>query len=140
MSIWNDRIKFSRPSVSSEGISPLRTAVDALLNYVRPEKQRALRRYLGRVNYYHRFIPHCAAKPTPLNTLLTAANKEQTRSSLKSNFNLCWTECTNLAFIESKQMLPSKHEALAHCSAKVGPSSTTLAQRQLNNGPTPRVF
>ena len=36
------------------------------------------------VNYYHRFIPHCAAKLTPLNNLLTAANEGHTRLSTKS--------------------------------------------------------
>ena len=91
--------------VCSEDISPLPTAVDAIIHFVKPEKQRALRRYLGMVNYYHRFIPHCAAKLTPLNTLLTAANEGQTRLSPKSNFDLDWTESANLVFIESKQML-----------------------------------
>ena len=90
--------------VCSEGISPLPSAVDAIVNFVRPEKQRALRRYLGMVNYYHRFIPHCGDKLTPLNTLLTAANEGHTRLSLKSNFDLKWNESADLAFIESKQI------------------------------------
>ena len=34
---------------------------------------------------------------------------------------------------------PSKHEALAQCWADAGPSSTTLAHRQPNIGPMPRV-
>ena len=50
--------------ICPEGISPLPTAVDAIVNFVKPEKQRAIRRYLGMVNYYHRFIPHCAEKLT----------------------------------------------------------------------------
>ena len=57
------------------------------------------------VNYYHRFSPHCAAKLTRLNTLLTAANEGQTGLSPKSNFDLRWTESANLAFIKSKQIL-----------------------------------
>ena len=36
--------------VCPEGISPLPTAVDAIVNFVKPEKQRALRRYLGMIN------------------------------------------------------------------------------------------
>ena len=88
-----------------EGISPLPTAVDAIVNFVKPEKQRALRRYLGMVNYYHRFIPHCAEKLTPLNNLLTAANEGQHRLSPKSNFELHWTENANVAFTRSKQIL-----------------------------------
>ena len=76
-----------------------------IVNFVRPEKQRALRRYLGMMNCYHRFIPHCADKLTPLNQLLTAANKGHTRLSPKSNFDLKWNKSADLAFIESKQIL-----------------------------------
>ena len=89
----------------AEGISPLPSAVDAIVNFVKPEKQRALRRYLGMVNYYHRFIPQCAAKLTPLNNLLTAADDGHTRLSPKSNFELKWDENAESAFSESKQIL-----------------------------------
>ena len=57
------------------------------------------------VNYYHRFIPHCAAKFTPLNNLLTEANEGHTRLSLKSNFELKWNEGADSTFMESKQIL-----------------------------------
>ena len=57
------------------------------------------------VNYYHRFIPHYAAKLTPLNNLLTAANEGHTRLSPKSKFDLKWNESADLEFIESKQIL-----------------------------------
>ena len=57
---------------------PLPTAVDVIVNFVKPEKQRALRRYLGMVNYYHRFILHFAAKLTLLNTLLADSSQRRT--------------------------------------------------------------
>ena len=60
-------LSFLGHHVSAAGSSPLASAVDAIVNFVRPEKQRALRRYLGMINYYHRFIPNCANKLTPLN-------------------------------------------------------------------------
>ena len=44
------------------------------------------------VNYYHRFIPQCAAKLTPLNNSLTAANEGHTRLSPKSNFVVKWDQ------------------------------------------------
>ena len=44
------------------------------------------------INYYHRFIPHCVDKLTPLNQLLTAAKEGHTRLSPKSNSNLKWNE------------------------------------------------
>ena len=90
---------------SAVGISPLAGAVDAIVNFVRSEKQRAIRRYLRMINYYHRFIPNCADKLTPLNQLLTAANEGHTRLSPKSNFDLKWNESANSAFIEPKQIL-----------------------------------
>ena len=91
--------------------------VQKIVNFVKPEKQRALRRYLGMVNYYHRFIPHCAAKLTPLNNLLTAANEGHTRLSPKSNFDLKWNKNAESAFSESKQIL-------ANATLLVHPDST----------------
>ena len=98
-------LSFLGHHVSAAGISPLASAVDAIVKFARPEKQRAFRRYLGMTNYYHRFIPNCADKLTPLNQLLTAANGGHTRLSPKSNFDLKWNEIANSAFIESKQIL-----------------------------------
>ena len=57
------------------------------------------------INYYRRFIPHCADKLTPVNQLLTTANEGHTRLSPKSNFDLKLIESVNFAFIESKQIL-----------------------------------
>ena len=65
------------------------------------------------INYYHRFIPNCADKLTPLNQLLTAANEVHTRLSPKSNFDLKWNERENSAFIDSKQ----RHVTETHYSA-----------------------
>ena len=41
------KLSFLGHHVCSEGISPLPNAVDAIVNLAKPEKQRALRRYLG---------------------------------------------------------------------------------------------
>ena len=110
-------LSFLGHRVCAEGISPLPSAVDAIVNFVKNEKQRALRRYLGMVNYYHRFIPHCAAKLTPLNNLLTAANEGHTRLSPKSNFDLKWDKNAESSFSESKQIL-------ANATLLVHPDST----------------
>ena len=98
-------LSFLGHHVSAAGISSFASAVDAIVNSVIPEKQRALRRYLGMINYYHRFIPNCADKLTLLKQLLTAANEGHTRLSPKSNFDLKWNESANSAFIQSKQIL-----------------------------------
>ena len=81
-------LSFLGHHVSVAGISLLASAVDAIVNNFRPEKQRALRRYLGLINYNHRFFSNCADKLTPINQLLTAANEGHTRLSPKSTFDL----------------------------------------------------
>ena len=98
-------LSFLGHHVSAAGISPLPSAVDAIVNFVRPKKLRALRRYFGMINYHHRFIPHCADKLTPIYQLLTTANDGHTRLSPKSNFDLKWNESADSAFIEPKQIL-----------------------------------
>ena len=134
--------------VSAAGISPLASAVDAIVIFVRPEKQRALRRYLGMINYYHRFIPNCAHKLTQLNQLLTAANEGHTRLSPKSNFDLKWNESANFAFIESKQILANAtllvhpdHSALLYitCDASDFVLEGVL-QQYINNVWQPLLF
>ena len=76
-------LSFLGHHVCPEGISPLPSAVDAIVNFIKLEKQWALRRYFGMVNYYHRY-----------NSL-----------SPLSNFDLNWNESANVAFLESKQIL-----------------------------------
>ena len=105
MSVRTTELSFLGHHVCAEGISPLPSAVDVIVNFVRPKKQRAFRRYLGMINYYHRFIPHCADMLTPLNQLLTAANEGYTSLSPKSNFNLKWNESTDLAFMSLSKYL-----------------------------------
>ena len=84
---------------------PLPSAVDAIVGFVGPEKQRALRRYLGMVNYYHRFVPRCVAGLAPLGNLLTAANEGRAGLSPRSNFDLQWNNSAESAFSGSKRML-----------------------------------
>ena len=98
-------LSFLGHHVCSKRILRLPSAVDAIVNFAKPKKQRALRRYLGMVDYYHRFIPQCTAKLTPLNNLLPAVNDGHTRLSPKSNFDLKWNESAESAFSESKQLL-----------------------------------
>ena len=101
-------LSFLGHHVCAEGISPLLSAVDPIVNFVRPEKQHVLRRYLGMINYYHRFIPHCADKLTLLNLLLTVGNEGHTRLSPKSNFDLKWNESADSAFTSLNRYLPTQ--------------------------------
>ena len=57
-------LRFLGHYVCPEGISPLPTAVDAIVNFVKPEKQRVLRRYLGMVNYSSFYSSLCGENDT----------------------------------------------------------------------------
>ena len=52
--------------VTSKGILPMTERVAAIRKFPTPKDKPALQRFLGMVNYYHRFMPHIAAKLIPL--------------------------------------------------------------------------
>ena len=58
--------------VSAAGITPLQSKVEAIQDYPQPTTTGQLRRFLGLVNFYHRFVPHCADILQPLHALLSA--------------------------------------------------------------------
>ena len=63
--------------VTSQGIHPLPDKVQAIQDYPQPNTPRKLREFLGLVNFYHRFIPHCAHKLRPLHNLLTTSKENK---------------------------------------------------------------
>jgi hypothetical protein len=56
--------------VDATGIRPLEEKVQAIREFSLPDTQRKLRRFLGLVNFYRRFIPGGAAILQPLHSLL----------------------------------------------------------------------
>ena len=58
--------------VSATGITPLSSNVLAIMDYPQPTTTSQLRQFLGLVNFYHRFVPHCAGILQPLHSLLNS--------------------------------------------------------------------
>ena len=52
--------------ITDEGILPLRSRVKALLEIPVPQDRTSLQRFLGMINYYHRFLPNIAENLSPL--------------------------------------------------------------------------
>lgn len=65
-------------------------------DFPQPKNQQKLREFLGLINFYHRFIPHCAHELQPLHKLLTPKNKQK---------DIHWTDETSQAFTTVKQSL-----------------------------------
>ena len=57
--------------ISQSGITPLIDKVSAIQNFQPPKTVRALRKYLGMLNFYRQFLPHIAETLKPLHALLS---------------------------------------------------------------------
>lgn len=68
-------IEYLGHCVNENGIQPLASKVEAIMNAPAPENVQQLRSFLGLVNYYGKFIPNLASKLHPLNALLSAHKK-----------------------------------------------------------------
>ena len=87
-------IEFLGYLVSGEGSRPTPARVQAIQEYPRPRTAKELRRYLGMLNFYRRFLPRAAEVQAPLNDLLRDNVKGRT-----------WTPQAERAFESSKKEL-----------------------------------
>ena len=86
-----------RHSVDASGICPLPAKVDAISAIPRPATKVELQRFLGCVNFFHRFMPSIAAVLAPLHALCSSVS---TQKSL-----LLWTPVQAQAFVDAKLAL-----------------------------------
>lgn len=59
-------VDFLGHQISSNGCSPRPSKVTAIQAFPRPTTPKELHRFIGMVNFYHRFIPRCASLLQPL--------------------------------------------------------------------------
>ncbi|CAE1290002.1 unnamed protein product [Acanthosepion pharaonis] len=78
-----DKCVFGAPSVDflghrtdAEGIAPLPDKISSIRDFPTPTFMKQLRRFLGMLNFYRRFIPNCATILQPLMNLLQRRNKD----------------------------------------------------------------
>ena len=90
-------VEFLGHSVSRQGIHPLPERVQVIREFSPPTSLRQLRKFLGMVNYYRRFLPHCAQVVKPLTDLLAGKSKHD------SSFS--WSESAAQAFAATKALL-----------------------------------
>lgn len=63
-------VTFLGYKVSAEGVRPLETKIQSIKDFPKPKTVKELRRFLGMLNFYRRFIPGAAKIQAPLNALL----------------------------------------------------------------------
>lgn len=84
--------------VSEQGTKPLPTKIEALQTFAEPKTIKDLRRFLGMLNFYRRFIPKAAKVQAPLHALLSGKN-------IKNSTVISWTADLQSAFQDCKNSL-----------------------------------
>ncbi|CAH8493835.1 unnamed protein product [Dicrocoelium dendriticum] len=69
-------VDFLGHRIDCNGISPLPEKAQAIADYPMPQSFKSLRRFLGMVNYYSRFIPDCSGLLQPLTDLLKGKSRK----------------------------------------------------------------
>lgn len=69
-------VKFLGHFINSDGIKPSPEKVKAILDFKLPSTVKDLRRFLGMLNFYRRFLPHAAEHQILLNKFLTGNKRE----------------------------------------------------------------
>ena len=86
--------------ITAAGTTPMDMKVADIRNFPQPTSQRQLRKFLGMVIFYHRFIPHAAQVLAPLHDL---AHARHARNS--QNAPLIWSDVSVSAFNQIKCLL-----------------------------------
>lgn len=73
-----NELNFLGHVIDQNGISPLPEKIEAIQNFPQPTSVRQLRRFIGTLNYYRRFIPNCSSILTPLTNIIQKKNKNIT--------------------------------------------------------------
>jgi cleavage and polyadenylation specificity factor subunit 1 len=99
-----EEVKFLGHSIDKNGIKPLPEKIDAIENYPKPLTVCELRRFLGVINFYRRFLPHAAGKLLPLNNMLGPCKKNDktpllwTPEAFKA-FESCKSDLKNVTYL-----------------------------------------
>ncbi|GFS60878.1 retrovirus-related Pol polyprotein from transposon 17.6 [Trichonephila clavipes] len=95
--------------ITPDGIKPLPDKVQAVLDYKQPETVGSLRKFLGQLNFYRRFLPKAAEQQYLLSEFLKGSKGK------KDSKPLNWSSEAITAFQRCKQALPDA-ALLAHPS------------------------
>ena len=92
-----DQLDFLGHQVTSQGVAPLPDKVAVIGDFPQPTSPCQLRRLIGMLNFYHRFLPHCTDLMQGLYDLLKGTKP-------KSHI-LTWNDDAIAAFRNSKEAL-----------------------------------
>ena len=132
-------LEFLGHRITTTGVQPLQSRVQAIKDFPRPCSTKALKEYLGMLNFYRRFVPHAAAILLPLYKLVNLKD---------SAFESAWTTRHDDHFQRSKVALATATglafpSATAETSINTDASDTAVGavlQQRLDGVWTPISF
>ena len=96
---FQSSVDFLGYEINAEGVRPTKAKKEHLLNYPEPNHSKALRSFLGLINFYRRLIPNFANKVMPLTELMK--NNQKPRA-------ITFNTLEKKAFREIKEELANK--------------------------------
>ena len=134
-------INFLGHKISPKGIAPKQEKCEVIQNFPLPSDQKELRRYLGMLNFYRRFIPRCAEILAPLHSMIKHSKKGV-------RIKLNWSASQRKAFEESKAALQDSRvlsypHPTAHLNVVVDASDIAVGgvlQQNVEDGWQPIAF
>lgn len=95
---FRQELQFLGHLITAEGLKPLPSKIDAIVNYPKPETASQLKSFLAMINFYRKFLPHAVNNQMILQSLIQGNVKNDKRKIL-------WTPETETAFEKCKQEL-----------------------------------
>lgn len=89
----SESIKYLGHIIENNTVRPIKDNLISIQNFPTPKTQKNIRQFLGKINFYHEYIPKISIKLDPLHRLL--------RKDVKFN----WTEDCEKSFMEIKKLL-----------------------------------
>ncbi|CAB3232420.1 unnamed protein product [Arctia plantaginis] len=89
----NNHAKYLGQIIENNSVRPLKDYLTAVRNFPIPETRKNIRQFLGKVNFYHKFIPHSAIILEPLHNLL------------RKDVKFIWTKECQKSFDKIKELL-----------------------------------
>ena len=90
-------LDFLRHHIDRRGSTPLPKKFQAISDFPQPQSQRQLCQFIGLVNFYHHFLPHCDKLMQLLHVLLSKSNPKSQ--------SITWTNSAIAAFNATKEAL-----------------------------------
>lgn len=96
--LGKSQVTFLGHLISAKGISPMPEKVQTINYYPEPKDQKSLKRFLGMINYYHRFIRNSSELQIPLQFAVKNYKKGKCKE-------IVWSEEMHTAFNNLKNEL-----------------------------------